>query len=245
MPLGCDRSAVRATTFPQGGTVARYGGLRSCGPVTRDAPSEPLGVHRAPSTRIVVLAGPSGSGKSRLAERLRLPVLRLDDFYREGHDPGLPQAFGIVDWDDPASWDLTAAVRCAVRLAREGCAEVPMYDIPTSRRTGTHRLDVAGCPVVVAEGIFAAEVVPHLRDEGVLAAALCLIHRPVVTFVRRLARDLRESRKPPITLLRRGWALLRAEPQVVARQVALGAEPCTPREAERRIRALVAAAGVA
>ena len=197
-----------------------------------------------PCARLVVLAGPSGSGKSRLARRLGLPVLRLDDFYREGTDPGLPQAFGIVDWDDPASWDRDAAVRCAVRLAREGRADVPLYDIPTSRRTGTHRVDVAGCPLVVAEGIFAAETVAFLRDAGVLADALCLTHRPVVTFVRRLARDLRESRKPPLTLLRRGWALMRTEPRLVARQVALGTVACTPADAERRIRSLLRAQGV-
>jgi uridine kinase len=202
--------------------------------VTSDAP-----VHRTPGTRVVVLAGPSGSGKSRLAQRLGLPVLRLDDFYRDGGDPDLPHAFGIVDWDDPASWNLPAAVACAERLAQEGWADVPTYDLRTSRRTGTHRLDVAGCPLVVAEGIFAAEVVPHLRATGVLADALCLTHRPVVTFVRRLARDLSESRKPPLTLLRRGWALLRAEPRVVARQVRLGAVPCTPHQAERRIRAML------
>jgi uridine kinase len=196
----------------------------------------------SPSARIVVLAGPSGSGKSRLAQRLGLPVLRLDDFYRDGDDPDLPHAFGIVDWDDPASWDCTAAVRCAVRLVRKGSADVPMYDIPTSRRVGTHRLDLGGCPLVVAEGIFAADVVPYLRAEGVLAEALCLTHRPVVTFVRRLARDLRESRKPPVTLVRRGWALLRAEPAVVARQAAMGAVPCRPHRAEQRIRALLDAA---
>ena len=195
-----------------------------------------------PCARIVVLAGPSGSGKSRLAERLGLPVLRLDDFYRDGDDPDLPHAFGIVDWDDPASWDRDAAVRCAVRLVHAGSADVPMYDIPTSRRVGTHRLELGGCPLVVAEGIFAADVVPHLRAEGVLADALCLTHRPVVTFVRRLARDLRESRKPPLTLVRRGWALLRNEPEVVARQVAFGTVPCRPRQAEQRIRALLAAA---
>jgi uridine kinase len=205
--------------------------------------SDPVPVG-APPARVVVLAGPSGSGKSRLAERLGLPVLRLDDFYREGDDPGLPHAFGIVDWDDPASWDPAAAVRCALRLAHEGRVDVPMYDIPTSRRVGTRRLDLHGCPLFVAEGIFAADVVPDLRDAGVLAEALCLTHRPVVTFVRRLARDLRESRKPPLTLLRRGWALLRAEPGVVARQVSLGAQPCAPHEAERRIRATLAAAKV-
>ena len=40
---------------------------------------------------MVVLAGPSGAGKSRLAERLGLPVLRLDDFYKDGDDPSLPR----------------------------------------------------------------------------------------------------------------------------------------------------------
>ena len=190
-------------------------------------------------TKIVVLAGPSGSGKSRLASRLALPVLRLDDFYRDGDDPALPRAFGIVDWDDPASWNKAAAVEAACRLAREGAVDVPDYDIPTSRATGSRRLDSDGSPVVVAEGIFAAEVIPDLRDAGVLADAICLTHRPVVTFVRRLTRDLRESRKPPLTLLRRGWSLMRVEPRIVAHQVALGAVPCTPVEAYERIQALV------
>ena len=59
--------------------------------------------------RVIVLAGPSGSGKSRLAARLGLPVLRLDDFYKDGDDPTLPRIehganAGMVDWDHPASW---------------------------------------------------------------------------------------------------------------------------------------------
>jgi len=41
-------------------------------------------------SRVVVLAGPSGIGKSRLAALSGLPVLRLDDFYRSGDDPALP-----------------------------------------------------------------------------------------------------------------------------------------------------------
>ncbi|CAM5227050.1 Uridine kinase OS=Streptomyces tendae OX=1932 GN=GUR47_16240 PE=4 SV=1 [Streptomyces tendae] len=38
----------------------------------------------------MLLCGPSGSGKSRLAAHSGLPVLRLDDFYKEGTDPTLP-----------------------------------------------------------------------------------------------------------------------------------------------------------
>lgn len=41
--------------------------------------------------QVVVLAGPSGAGKSRSAERLGLPILRLDDFYKDGDDPTLPR----------------------------------------------------------------------------------------------------------------------------------------------------------
>jgi uridine kinase len=189
-------------------------------------------------TRVVVLAGPSGSGKSRLARRLDLPVLRLDDFYREGEDPGLPRAHGIVDWDDPASWNRDAAIDAVITVCRNGSVDVPDYDIPTSRITGHTVLDVDGSPLVIAEGIFAADTIGALREAGVLADAVALSHRPAITFARRLARDLREARKPPLTLMRRGWALMRAEPDVVARQTALGAHPCTVRQAERRIRAL-------
>lgn len=197
---------------------------------------------REPARQLVVLAGPSGSGKSHLADRLSrelgLPVLRLDDFYRDGRDPLLPRAFGIVDWDDIASWDADAAVSAALELAHDGLTQVPTYDIPTSRVVGSTSLAAGGATLVLAEGIFAADVVPRLREAGVLADAIALTHRPAVTFVRRLARDLREARKPPVTLLRRGWSLMRAEPAIVARQVAQGAVPCTKAQACRRVRRL-------
>jgi uridine kinase len=196
-------------------------------------------VHDQPATRVVVLAGPSGSGKSHLADRLGLPVLRLDDFYRDGDDPDLPRAFGIVDWDDPASWNCEAAVDATLTLCRNGCVEVPRYDIPTSRAVGHYVVEAARSPLVIAEGIFAAETIPLLAAAGVLADAIALTHRPAVTFTRRLLRDLKESRKPPLTLLRRGVGLMRAEPGIVARQIHLGAIACSPAAAERRIRALL------
>ncbi|MEX1163625.1 MAG: hypothetical protein WEB03_08600 [Nitriliruptor sp.] len=193
-------------------------------------------------TRIVLLAGPSGSGKSTLAERLGLPTIALDDFYRDGDDAALPHrdlpghsGARLVDWDDPRSWHADRALTALVELARTGTVELPVYDIPTSRTTGVHRIEVGDAPLVVAEGIFAAELVGACRDAGVLADALCLTLRPNLTFCRRLTRDLREGRKPPLTLLRRGLALRRAEPRIVARQVALGAAPVSPDDAVRRL----------
>lgn len=196
------------------------------------------------AARVVLLAGPSGSGKTSLTRRSGLPTLALDDFYRDadsdvgpaGHGPPLPRRFGIVDWDDPASWDAAGAMAAIITLCRDGAADVPVYDIPTSRRTGEARLDLAGRRLVVAEGIFAAELVPAARESGVLADAICLIVHPAVTFVRRLLRDLGEARKPPLTLLRRGVALARAERGLVEHWTALGCRPCTPPEAETALR---------
>jgi len=202
---------------------------------------EPEHEVRDPVSRVVLLCGPSGSGKTSLTRRLGLPVLALDDFYRDGEDDGLPRRFGIVDWDNPVSWDAIAAVRTIVELCSAGRAEVPVYDIPTSRRTGTALLDLGGSPVFVAEGIFAAQLVAECRRLGVLADALCLRQPPAVTFWRRLARDLSESRKPPHTLVRRGLSLMRAEPALVARWVTLGCRPVGAQEAQVAVRDLVVA----
>ena len=51
----------------------------------------------------------------------------------------------------------SAALAAVEELCRKGAADVPVYDIPSSRRTGTARLDLGGRHVFVAEGIFAAE----------------------------------------------------------------------------------------
>ena len=187
--------------------------------------------------RVVILAGPSGSGKSRLADRLGWPVLRLDDFYRELGDPGMPQSsLGIIDWDDPMSWDKTAAVNAIESLCRTGSAEVPVYDLSTSLRTGSRTLEAKKC--FVAEGLFAPEIVADCRERGILDAAICVRHHRLVTFLLRLARDLREGRKAPHVLLRRGWRLMRAEPAIVSDAVNHGCTPMTPRNAERRLRTL-------
>ncbi len=173
-----------------------------------------------------------------------MPVLPLDDFYRDGDDTGtdpqMPHRFGIVDWDHPDSWDADAALGALIRLAATGSTQVPVYDIPSSRHTGSSRLDLDDATLVLAEGIFAAQLVQRCREAGILADALCLSLRPAVTFWRRLARDLSESRKPPTTLVRRGLALLRAEPALIRGWVQLGCRPVTPAEAEGAVRALLA-----
>jgi uridine kinase len=175
--------------------------------------------------RVVVLAGPSGVGKSRLAAVTGLPVLRLDDFYRSGDDPALPYIAhganaGLVDWDDPRSWHADEAVRAICELAATGRTLAPVYDISRNGPNGSHEVALDGARVFVAEGIFAQEIVAACADHGVLAAAL------------------REHRKPPLVLLRRGWALMRDQQRVIADAVDHGCTAVTPHEAAARIRSL-------
>jgi uridine kinase len=64
----------------------------------------------------------------------------------------------------------------------------------------------------------------------------------MVTFWRRLVRDLREHRKPPLVLVRRGLRLAREQRAVVAHAVALGCTPMSADAAHERVRGLVARA---
>lgn len=196
--------------------------------------------------RVIVLAGPSGAGKSRLATRLAerkgWPTLNLDDFYLDADAPGLPRITsganeGLIDWDHPGTWDHEAATRALIELCKHGSTDVPIYSIPESRRTGHHRVDLDGTATFCAEGIFAAEVVEECRNAGMLGAAYCITQHPLRTFWRRLNRDLRERRKPPRVLLRRGLALLRLQPRVVQRAVDAG---CLVRTGDEAFAELVA-----
>ncbi len=193
--------------------------------------------------RVIVLAGPSGAGKSRLGQRTGLPVLRLDDFYKDGSDPSLPRITsgsnaGLVDWDHLDSWLADDAVETIELLCTTGRASVPVYDIAHDGRTGVHPVDLDSYRLFVAEGLFAHEIVAACADRGLLAAALCVRQHPLVTFWRRLTRDLRERRRPPLVLVRRGLALLRDQRRVVSRAVSLGCRAVTPDQAYETIAGL-------
>jgi len=189
--------------------------------------------------RAVLLCGPSGCGKTYLARQTGLPILTLDDFYRPGTEPDLPRtADGVVDWEDPRTWDVTAACDAVEALCCRGCVDVPNYVFGEDRAVGHRVLELGDASILIAEGLFAAEMIEPLRQRGLLADALLIHDGRWRTFARRLLRDAREARKSRWYLVRQGWAKTMAEPQVVRRLEALGARPITKADALRRIREL-------
>lgn len=190
--------------------------------------------------RVILLGGPSGAGKSRLAVRLEeargWPRLQLDHFYRDGTEPDLPQITrganaGLIDWDHPATWHENDALKTVLQLCENGYAEVPTYDLAGSRRTGHQEVDLGGATCFTAEGIFAPEIAEACREAGVLAGAYCITQNRAVTFARRLGRDLREHRKAPPVLVRRGISLAVQQGDVVRRATAVGCRLATGDEA--------------
>ena len=127
------------------------------------------------AARVILVGGPSGAGKSRLAERLGLPVLQLDDFYKDGSDSTLPRfASGIVDWDHPGAWRLDDALAAIHEVCRHGGTDHPIYDISANARVGHRELKLEGETCFVAEGIFAAELIRACVAAGLLGSAICV-----------------------------------------------------------------------
>jgi uridine kinase len=188
-----------------------------------DDPGLPL-MTRTPAT----VAKPTGTPAAALSGGGPLPAAAPPD------GAVLPDP-ALVDWESPRSWDAAAAVDAIDALARVGRVEVPSYSIAASRKMGSHSIDLGGARLFIAEGIFAAEVVDACHGRGLLAGAFTVRRARAITFTRRLVRDLREHRKAPGVLIRRGIALFGAEPSVVAGQIAQGCVAASGAEILRRV----------
>ena len=200
------------------------------------------------NARVILLAGPSGSGKTSLLRRVGAKRLKLDDFYRDGDEAGMPlvgggitggagrqEAMSRIDWDHPDSWDAERAMRAILDLCAVGRTEVPVYSIPDNAVVGRAGLDIGRAHAFVAEGVFAAELIDRCRAEGVLAAALVLRRPRIATWWFRLRRDLVERRKPPAVLLRRGLRLALEEPERIQDWMERGCRAVSRRQCEAAI----------
>ena len=117
----------------------------------------------ASGCRIVMLTGPSASGKTttanKLAAALRLrgcpsQVVSLDNFYKNLDEyPRLPD--GSKDYENITALDMDEIHRCLKEIVRTGETDLPEFDFVTeSRKAETVHLSVPG-GVCIIEGIHA------------------------------------------------------------------------------------------
>ncbi len=116
--------------------------------------------------RLVLVAGPSASGKTTFAKRLcevlcaaEAParLVSLDDFYL-GLEYLPKNDDGTYDMESISGFDLEGAHRCFAGLAENGEAEFPIFDFPNQRRSSkTNRIAMGENGVIVIEGIYALD----------------------------------------------------------------------------------------
>ena len=118
---------------------------------------------RFSGTKIVMLTGPSASGKTtsahKLAEELERQgtparVVSLDNFFRGAqYYPRLPD--GTLDYENPDTLDLPLIRQCLKELNETGKTVLPVYDFSQEARSSeTEEIDLKG-GVCIVEGIHA------------------------------------------------------------------------------------------
>lgn len=164
-----------------------------------------------PMCRLVMIAGPSSSGKTTTSHRLLASLqkvgvksvsISLDNFYfGEKNAPLLPD--GSHDYESLEAMDLEDIRRCLLGLVRDNACDMPVFDFekhlpfPYRRRVELHEHEVA-----VVEGIHALnpELTNHLPElrahriyisvkQGVDGGSGQIFGPNDVRLVRRIVRD--------------------------------------------------------
>lgn len=143
---------------------------------------------------ILLIAGGTGAGKSRLAGRLAatlgpdtVTILNADDYYRDLSDLTEPERHLLnFDHPDALDWPLLCQHLAALRAGR--AIDRPVYDFTCHCRTG-HCLHIPPTPLIVAEGI----LLLSRPDVCALGAVRVFIDVPAdIRLARRLQRDISE-----------------------------------------------------
>ena len=149
-----------------------------------------------PHVTVVGITGPSGSGKSWLAEKLckalndsglSAVLLREDDFYKDRPDL-CDSERAALNYDHPDAFD-HGALRNALESLQAGEeTPVPKYDYANHRRLRAP-VSISPADIVIAEGILLLHTV-SIRE---LCSITAFVNTPYdICLVRRVRRDTAE-----------------------------------------------------
>lgn len=180
--------------------------------------------------RAVFIAGPSSSGKTTFANRLRIQLrvlgynpklISLDDFYLDRKDLPL-EADGKPDLEALTALDVPMIRKCVGELLDGKTVEMPLYDFHTqSRKPEGVMMNLAKDELLIVEGIHGLNPELHTAfDPGLIFKVFiteltCLnlddhnrIRTTDARLMRRIVRDHQFRGTPPVDTLAM-WASVR------------------------------------
>ena len=163
-------------------------------------------------TEIVMLAGPSSSGKTTTAKKLckalaelgiKSHTVSLDDFYLNNEDsPRFPD--GTPDYETVESLDIPCFEKTMTKLIETGFALMPEFDFLTGKRKEKYNeLKLNENDVIIVEGLHALNpaITKHLPQERLLKIYISVssriydenqnivLNKRNLRFIRRMVRD--------------------------------------------------------
>lgn len=101
----------------------------------------------------IAIAGPSGSGKSDLAYRIREGfVLEMDDYFRDFSDE---EYYLDPDWDTPRAYDLDLLEKNARGLLAGEEVELVRFHFREGTRRADRRVQLGPDQALIVEGLYA------------------------------------------------------------------------------------------
>lgn len=159
---------------------------------------------------LIMLAGPSSSGKTTTAEILRKDfekagrhciVISLDDFYRDQEESYYFED-GTIDYETVKSIDTDYVAECMENLIHKGKAMIPKFSFTTKRRESYAEVTVHDDEIIIVEGLHALNgvITDPLEKEKMIKLYVSVSSRVYkdgdifltkrdMRFIRRLIRD--------------------------------------------------------
>lgn len=157
---------------------------------------------------IILLAGPSASGKTTTAHLLcqylkeagvHTEIISLDDFFLEQHQMPYDE-HGVIDFESVHSLDTKGIIKALNDINETGKTELPVFSFKTKKRENfTRAIDVGQNGAVIVEGLHALNpIIADCLDEN---RVLKLYISVVASYEDDSGKELLESRN--IRLMRR------------------------------------------